>query len=92
MELSEAKKELEQLSASIGPVDSEYLKEHEPENYKLNQAIDTILKALDNSISKDEIRNKMEKLNKLIKNAEPIEAVFMIKQQQALHELLLGEE
>lgn len=36
--------------------------------------------------------DKMEKLNKEIKNAETIEAVFKIKQQQALQELLEESE
>lgn len=41
-----------------------------------------------NYIPIQKITDKMEKLNKEIKNAETIEAVFKIKQQQALQELL----
>ena len=45
-----------------------------------------------NYILIQKITDKMEKLNKEIKNAETIEAVFKIKQQQALQELLEESE
>lgn len=85
----------------------EIVKEHcmyESPVEDVEEAIETVLKTLEeyekqldldyvreNYIPKEEVRNKMEEMNKIIKNAEPIEAVFMIKQQQALHELLMGE-
>ena len=45
-------------------------------------------KTKDDSISKQKIKDKMEKLNKEIKNGDEIEAIFKIKQQQILQELL----
>lgn len=45
-----------------------------------------------NYIPIQKITDKTEKLNKEIKNAETIEAVFKIKQQQALQELLEESE
>lgn len=37
---------------------------------------------------KQKVKDKMEKLNKEIKNSDEIEAIFKIKQQQILQELL----
>lgn len=42
----------------------------------------------ENYIPKQKVKDKMEKLNKEIKNADTIEAIFKIKQQQILEELL----
>lgn len=42
-------------------------------------------------ISKQVVIDKMEELNKEIKNGDEIEAIFKIKQQQVLQELLEGE-
>ena len=39
-------------------------------------------------ISVKKIKDKMEKLNKEIKNGDEVEAIFKIKQQQILYELL----
>jgi len=66
MELSEAKEILKEWS--------EYNKEHKDEIRKADTIIavqETILKALDNSISKDEVRKKIEELE-LLKKALPI--------------------
>ena len=43
---------------------------------------------IDDYIPKIEIKDLMEKLNKEIRNCDTIEAVFKIKQQQILQELL----
>lgn len=43
---------------------------------------------IDDYIPKLEVKNLMEKLNKEIRNCDTIEAVFKIKQQQILQELL----
>ena len=42
----------------------------------------------ENYIPKQKTIDKMEKLNKEIKNCDEIEAIFKIKQQQVLQELL----
>ena len=44
-----------------------------------------------NVISIQKIKDKMEQLNKEIKNGDEIEAIFKIKQQQILQELI-GDE
>lgn len=91
MTLEEAKERISQLIA-YGEMLIEGTDENDCENTKKAiEAWNIIKKALEDSIPKDEVRNKMEELNRTIKNAEPIEAVFMIKQQQALHELLMRE-
>lgn len=41
-----------------------------------------------NYILKQKVKDLMEKLNKEIKNCDEIEAIFKIKQQQILQELL----
>lgn len=46
----------------------------------------------DNYIAKQKIKDKMEELNKEIKNAEVTEAIFKIKQQQILQELIEERE
>lgn len=45
-------------------------------------------KTKDKRILRQKIIDKMEKLNKEIKNCNEIEAIFKIKQQQILEELL----
>lgn len=45
-----------------------------------------------NYINKQVVIDKMEELNKEIKNGDEIEAIFKIKQQQILQELLEGEK
>ena len=50
--------------------------------------VDRIKELEENSIPKQKVKDKMEKLNKEIKNADTIEAIFKIKQQQDLEELL----
>lgn len=44
-----------------------------------------------NSIPKQVVIDKMEELNKEIKSCDEIDAIFKIKQQQILQELLEGE-
>ena len=46
---------------------------------------------ISNVISIQKIKDKMEQLNKEIKNGDEIEAIFKIKQQQILKELI-GDE
>ena len=61
------------------------------------EAIDTVLKALDNSISKDEIRKKIEEINSIewqpgIRTAgKSVKYWKMVGAENALKELL-GEE
>lgn len=45
---------------------------------------------MSNYIPKQVVRDKVEELNKEIKNGDEIEAIFKIKQQQILQELLEG--
>ena len=45
-----------------------------------------------NSIPKQVVIDKMEELNKEIKSCDEIDAIFKIKQQQILQELLEGEK
>lgn len=47
---------------------------------------------LDESISIQKIKDKLEELNKEIKSCTEIDAIFKIKQQQILQELLESEE
>ena len=47
---------------------------------------------VDKSISKEKIKDKLEELNKEIKSCTEIDAIFKIKQQQILQELLESEE
>lgn len=44
-----------------------------------------------NYINKQAVIDKMEELNKEIKSCDEIDAIFKIKQQQILQELLEGE-
>lgn len=46
----------------------------------------------ENYISKQKIKDKLEELNKEIKSCTEIDAIFKIKQQQILQELLESEE
>ena len=46
----------------------------------------------ENYISKQKIKDKLEELNKEIKSFTEIDAIFKIKQQQILQELLESEE
>ena len=48
--------------------------------------------AMENSIPKQVVIDKMEELNKEIKSCDEIDAIFKIKQQQILQELLEGEK
>ena len=47
---------------------------------------------VDKSISKEKIKDKLEELNKEIKSCTEIDAIFKIKQQQILQELLESEK
>lgn len=46
----------------------------------------------ENYISKQKVKDKLEELNKEIKSCTEIDAIFKIKQQQILQELLESEE
>lgn len=46
----------------------------------------------ENYISKQKIKDKLEELNKEIKSCTEIDAIFKIKQQQILQELLESED
>lgn len=66
-------------------------KENEELKYKYDKALSDVIAGidLDNSyIPVQKIKDKMEKLNKEIKNAEVTEAILKIKQQQVLQELI----
>lgn len=55
---------------------------------RINNAIDTLIYIAENSIPVQKVKDLMEKLNKEIKNYDEIEAIFKIKQQQILQDLL----
>ena len=58
------------------------------DNYELNNRITDLLE----NIPIQKVKDKMEELNKEIKNAEVTEAIFKIKQQQILQELIEERE
>ena len=68
------------------------------ENYaeelkKYNKTVsDRMVEYKKNSIPKQVVIDKMEELNKEIKSCDEVEAIFKIKQQQVLQELLEGEK
>ena len=64
------------------------IKELEEENKLLLNSKVGIDLSYDDYIPKQKVINKMEQLNKEIKNGDEIEAIFKIKQQQILQELL----
>lgn len=63
------------------------IKELEADLYSANE----IIADLTDSIPKQVVIDKMEELNKEIKSCDEIDAIFKIKQQQVLQELLEGE-
>ena len=65
----------------------EKVKELEEENLHWRGQYHLITRKID-IIPKQKIKDKIEKLNKEIKNGDEIEAIFKIKQQQILQELL----
>jgi hypothetical protein len=90
MELSEAKEILKQDWTVYDWVDEEDI-----------EAIDTVLKALDNSISKDEVRKKIEECVKrrqelanghFWENPSNINEDTALVMAQTLYQELLGEE
>ncbi len=97
MELSKAKETLKNIKRCCFE-DEQYQKYGFMEQYmdiSDVEAIDTVLKALDNSISKDEIRKKIEKLEFLRDDA--IEDNFLgdarnLKERIDVLQKLLGEE
>ena len=64
------------------------IKELEADLYSANE----IIADLTDSIPKQVVIDKMEELNKEIKSCDEIDAIFKIKQQQVLQELLEGEK
>ncbi len=82
------------IKIAIENIVNDYLKEKARAD-KLEEALlkvkdknTTLFITCRNSIPKQKVKDKMEKLNKEIKNADTIEAIFKIKQQQILEELL----
>lgn len=66
--------------------DKKKIKELEEENRLQRSQLNS---AFNNGfIQKQKVKDKMEKLNKEIKNSDEIEAIFKIKQQQILQDLL----
>ena len=47
---------------------------------------------MSNYINKQVVMDKMEELNREIRSCDEIDAIFKIKQQQVLQELLEGEK
>lgn len=68
-------KELEEFEDVFGNVPFENIK-------KIQDCIE------EKYIPKQKVKDKMEKLNKEIKNGDEVDAIFKIKQQQILQELL----
>lgn len=85
--LIEKVKELRAMCEEYCPK-TERLKELEEENKIILNSKVGIDLSYDDYIPKQKVKDKMEKLNKEIKNADTIEAIFKIKQQQILEELL----
>lgn len=71
--------------------DKKRIKELEEENKKKSIELICYQEELDNNIPKQVVIDKMEELNKEIKSCDEIDAIFKIKQQQVLQELLEGE-
>ena len=77
------------------------LAEREQKDKRIQELEEALLKVKDknttlfitcrNSIPKQVVIDKMEELNKEIKSCDEIDAIFKIKQQQVLQELLEGE-
>ena len=61
------------------------------EREQKDKRIQELEKELENNIPKQTVIDKMEELNKEIKSCDEIDAIFKIKQQQVLQELLEGE-
>ena len=63
------------------------IKELEADLYSANEIISDLI----DNIPKQAVIDKIEELNKEIKSCDEIDAIFKIKQQQILQELLEGE-
>ena len=68
------------------------IKELEKALLKVKDKNTTLFITCRNSIPKQAVIDKMEELNKEIKSGDEIDAIFKIKQQQVLQELLEGEK
>ena len=68
--------------------DKKRIQELEADLYSSNE----IIADLTDSIPKQVVIDKVEELNKEIKSCDEIDAIFKIKQQQVLQELLEGEK
>ena len=68
------------------------IQELEEESRKKSIELICYQEELENSIPKQVVIDKMEELNKEIKSCDEVEAIFKIKQQQVLQELLEGEK
>ena len=94
--------ELEQKDKRIQKLEEESeileFQNKQVENYaeelkKYNKTVsDRMVEYKKNSIPKQVVIDKMEELNKEIKSCDEVEAIFKIKQQQVLQELLEGEK
>ena len=83
-ELEQDKKRIEELEE----INKKYIVQLTDEQYR--NLVDRIRKESKQEFDQ-KIIDKMEKLNKEIKNGDEIEAIFKIKQQQILEELLEGK-
>ena len=93
--------ELEQKDKRIQELEEESeileFQNKQVENYaeelkKYNKTVsDRMVEYKKNSIPKQAVIDKIEELNKEIKSCDEIDAIFKIKQQQILQELLEGE-
>lgn len=90
-ELREKVKELEKES-KILEFQNKQIENYAEELKKYNKTVsDRIVEYKKNSIPMQVVIDKMEELNKEIKSCDEIDAIFKIKQQQILQELLEGE-
>ena len=92
MRIDNIEAELEQKDKRIQELEEQLQKYYNGELYTAKQ-----LKNLENNqkkyyINKQVVIDKMEELNKEIKSCDEIDAIFKIKQQQVLQELLEGEK
>ena len=95
--LKEIQQDLKQLIAELEQ-DKKRIQELEEQVKTLDEAYTGVIKEskkwfdiAHNSIPMQVVIDKMEELNKEIKSCDEIDAIFKIKQQQVLQELLEGE-
>ena len=86
-QINEKDKRIQELEEEV--LDERERAMHYEEDYQKAKDEQKIIMA--NSIPKQVVIDKMEELNKEIKSCDEIDAIFKIKQQQVLQELLEGE-